>query len=170
MTDELPQCFPGTAELAQPEAATCMHCLKPFTRLPKSIAAYCSPKCRSEAKDRAEAVKREEQAAPLNAILNAGPPEVTDISVITYREYQIAWTQVDGNSSENGERTFAVRSFGSLPNHVRMALVENAQDLIPEEVMAFAPDNPMRAIQDYSSHPWWQEVVTSDPINKEDHK
>ena len=147
--------------------ATCLHCLKPFTRLPQSTAAYCSPRCRSEAKDEAEAGKREERMAPINAILNAGPPEVTDISIVTYREYQIAWTQTDTNTSENSERTFAARSFGSLPSHVLKALVEKAQDLIPEEVMAFAPDNPIKAIQHYNCHPWWQEVLATEPINKD---
>lgn len=147
--------------------ATCMRCLEPFSRLPKNIAAYCSPRCRSEAREAPEAAKGEERMAPINAILNGGPPEVTGISIITYREYQIAWTQTDSNASENSERTFAVRSFGSLPSHVLMALVEKAQDLIPEEVMAFAPDNPIEAIRDYASHLWWKEVVTPDPINKE---
>ena len=151
-------------------AAICNHCGNSFTRPPNSTAAYCSPRCRSEAKDEVEAGKREERMAPINAILNAGPPEVTDISIITYREYQIAWTQTDTNDLENGKRTFAVRSFGSLPSHVLMALVEKAQDLIPEEVMAFTPDNPMKAIQHYNCHPWWQEVLTPEPINKDNHE
>ena len=147
-----------------------MHCGNTFTRPPKSIAAYCSPKCRSEAKDEAEAAKRAEHMAPINAILNAGPPEVSEISIVTYREYQIAWTQTDSNAAENSEQTFAVRSFGSLPSHVLMALIHKAQDLIPEEVMAFAPDNPLKAIQDYTGHPWWREVVNPDPINKDNPK
>lgn len=148
-------------------APTCMYCLNPFTRLPKSIAAYCSPRCRSEAVDATEAGKRAEQMAPINAILNAGPPQVTDISIITYREYQIAWTQTDSNASDNSERTFATRSLGSLPSYVLMALVEKAPDTIPEEVMVFAPDDPMTAIRLHTGHPWWKEVLTLEPTNKD---
>lgn len=150
--------------------ATCMRCLEPFSRLPKSIAAYCSPKCRSEAKDGAEAAKRDERMAPINAILNAGPPEVTDISIITYREYQISWIQTDSNASENSERTLAVRSFGALPSHVLMAIVEQASGIIPDEVMAYAPDDPMTAIRLHTCHPWWKELVTSDLTNKDNHE
>ena len=177
MSDNISPDAPGTAELAQPEAgdrsmiaATCMQCLKPFTRLPKSVAAYCSPRCRSDAKEGAAAVEHEKWAAPLAAIINAGPPEVTDISVVTYREYQIVWTQTESGFLDGKERTCAVRSFGSLPSHVLMALVEKAPDLIPDEVMSFAPDDPLNAIQCYVSHPWWNEVVTPDPINKDNHE
>ena len=171
MSDICPPVLSGVGEARMGcgimSTATCMHCLSPFARLPKSIAAYCSSRCRSEAREAPEAAKREERMAPLNAILNAGPPEVTDISVITYREYQIAWTQTDSNAPDNSERTFATRSLGSLPSYVLMALVEKAPDIIPEEVMMLAPDDPMTAIRLHTGHPWWKEVLTPEPTNKD---
>lgn len=130
--------------------ATCRHCGNSFTRQPKSTAAYCSTRCRSAAKDAAEAAKRAERMAPLHAILNAAPPEVTDISVVTYHAHAVVWKVRRGSpaahSSDSDAETFAVLNFYQMPDYVREALVEQAPDLIPAEVLALDPD-PMRAIK-----------------------
>jgi len=129
----------------------CKHCGQAFVRKPKSVAAYCSNKCRAASREAAELATLRMRDAAIRALLDAPPREVTDIAVVTYPAHAVVWKTRGGasgicNPDADGERTFAVTNFYQMPDYVRAAMVEWAPDIIPPEIAALAPD-PMEAIK-----------------------
>lgn len=107
--------------------ATCQHCAMTFTRKPRSVAAYCSDRCRRQAKDERVTASLRRSNAEL-ALLLGIPSDDYDIT------YEVA------------DHRITVQGWGAVPPIVRENIIQNSQEAIPAEILALAPGDPRQAL------------------------
>ena len=70
--------------------------------------------------------------------------------------YSIVYTR-EPEGFAAGQRPW-VQDLGSASGDLLQALVDHP-DLLPNEVLAFAPDDPNQALKDWKHHPWWLDAT-----------
>jgi len=134
----------------------CAQCGSAFPREPKSKAMYCSAKCRRSAREAAEQERAAAPFAPVLAILDHQPPPITEIAVVARTTYSIVYTR-EPEGFAPGQRPW-VQDLGSASCDLLQTLLDHP-DLLPDEVLAFTPDDPRQALEAWKHHPWWLDAT-----------
>lgn len=132
--------------------APCLQCGDAFTRpTPKSKAAYCSPECRRDAAD-------DRALAPIRKYAMVHP-EPTDGYDITYRAMLHQPRAMSDPTLLLVEGLITVQGWGDVPADVRAHIIAHEPEMIPDDIMALAPGDPLEALRlhlgyDPRTSPW----------------
>ncbi|WP_370178219.1 hypothetical protein [Alteriqipengyuania sp.] len=117
-------------------------------KLTTDVATAEAEALRAQAQRAAEAA--EARFANISDVkVTSAPSKVGD--TLQHLRFTITWRapRYDMRSGTSPVTSCKAVGFHALPENVLAYLVEKAPDRIPQEIMALAPDNPSRAIQEY---------------------
>jgi hypothetical protein len=128
------------ASMGSGDEATCAQCGEAFTRpTPKSRSRYCSSNCRQDARD-------DRALAPLRKY-NFEHPEPTDEYDITYRAMTWPPGAMNNPAVRQMETLITVQGWGNVPPHVRAHIIRHEPEVIPADILALCPGNPLKAMR-----------------------